>query len=192
MLKSYLEKVKEYVGIIPQYDSNSCQSACCAAVTGNTNVRQVRRELEIIANRVSSMAGATEVMSEWLKKRLGDRYVFEANASLNDCKKWLENGEVLITHGVWTGSGHVTVLKGFELDEKILSYNFITGDPWGEFDAKNWSYLTYANHYEGPISARAVFAACVYAQNRSEAAQCYRDGRLDSNLGEMWVHRIKP
>lgn len=191
-MRSYLEKVKEYVGIRPQYDSNSCQSACCASVTGVENVRQVRAELSQIGYRLGQDAGSCQVMGEWLTKRLGDRYELDIDASLNDCKAWLKAGEVLITHGFWTGFGHVTVLSGLEEDEKSLSYRFITGDPWGEIDTASWYYNKPAKWYEGPISSRAVYAACVYGQSVNDAYRCFKRGELDSARCGMWVHRIKP
>jgi hypothetical protein len=192
MLTNYLERVKEYVGIRPQYDSDTCQSACCASALGLTDIAGVRQTLLRIGARIGSDAGAPTVMAEYLGKQLGSRYELNLDASLNDCKEYLKNGEVLITHGFWTGNGHVIIVKGLEDDPQKLSYRFAVGDPWGEFDAKNWRYLNVADRFEGYYSSRAVYAAIIASQNRWQAAECYRRGELDSNRGGAWVHRIKP
>ncbi len=173
--------------LIPQPNSQTCQSACVARAIGNSDIFGIRQELQLIGD-----AGSPQVMGVLLKRKLGERYSFDEDASLNDCKNWLNDGSLLITHGWFTPSGHVITLDGYEIDESTLSYRVNVGDPWDEFDAPNWRYTQKSDKYDGFYSSRCIYAACVASKSFDDAASIYRRGELDSNKGGMWVHRIKP
>jgi hypothetical protein len=187
MVQSFLTKVTGITGPQSQPNSYTCQSTCIAMATGATDVSTIRSLLEAQGD-----PGNPYVMGTELRHRLGVRYVFEENACLNEMREWLKAGEFLITHGWFTGSGHVVGMDGVEVDPKTMSYRLNMRDPWDEFDAASWTYLGRFNKFDGFYSSRCIYAACVAGQSRGDAAAIYRRGELDSARKGAWVHRIKP
>jgi hypothetical protein len=187
MVQSFVTKVKGLSGLLSQPDAVTCQSTCICMATGLTDVYGIRSTLERKGD-----PGNPYVMGEVLSNHLGNRYNFDVDASLGDMREWLKSGEFLISHGWFTGSGHVVGMDGVEIDPKTMSYRFNMRDPWDEFDAPSWSYLGRSNKFDGFYSSRCIYAACVAGQSRRDAANIYRRGELDSAKKGAWVHRIKP
>lgn len=187
MVQSFLTKVKGLTGAQSQPNSYTCQSTCIGMATGDGDVMDIRSQLERKGD-----PGNPYVMGEILKQRLGGRYIFDEDASCADMRTWLQAGEFLISHGWFTGSGHVVGIDGVEIDPKTMSYRFNMRDPWDEFDGPSWSYLGRSNKFDGFYGSRIIYAACVAGQSRADAALIYRRGELDSKRPGAWVHRIKP
>jgi predicted chitinase len=177
---------------LSQPDSSTCQAACIGMATSNPDIHSIRKELDQIAIRKRSVAGGTAVMGEYLKERIGSRYEFDFDASLDEMKKWLQAGELLITHGWFTNSGHIICLDGVEIDNRTMSFRFDVKDPWSEFNAPAWAYNINKNFYDGYYSSLCIYAACVASASRSQAASIYNQKRIDPSLKGAWVHRIKP
>jgi hypothetical protein len=171
---------------LSQPDAVTCQSACISMATGEKDVYAIRRQLEAIGN-----PGDPYVMGKVIRKYKGGSYSFVEDASLNEIKEWLKDGEFLITHGWFTNSGHVICLDGVSIDEKTLSYKLDVKDPWSEFDAPSWSYRSSANFYDGYYSSYCIYASCVAGSSKNHAASLYKKGVLDSSQKGAWVHRIK-
>jgi aminopeptidase C len=125
-------------------------------------------------------------------KGYGKNYSFEDNASLKEVREWLKNGESLITHGWFTGSGHVICIDGLSIDETTLSYKLSVKDPWGEFNAKEWQYIAGTEYFDGWYSSYCIYASCVASSSVSHAKYLYNRGELNSSREGMWVHRITP
>lgn len=191
------EKTKEISGVfkslvkqtnISQPDASTCQSACVAMATGTTDVYAVRSALTS-----RGVAGDPAVMSWYLNNKLGDRHIFDDNASMSEMREWLRNGEFLISYSWLTQSGHVIGFDGISINPETLSYKFDVADPWSEFDFGSWSYnKPHVQFYNGYYSALGVYAAFVKGQSVSHAKQIYASGSYDSNYKGAWVHRIKP
>ena len=178
---------------ISQPDAVTCQSACIAmALGGSKTTQEIRRELNDVARIRRSIAGDPYVMQVVLKRYKKQLYTFDDNASLSEVREWLRNGEFLITHGWFTGSGHVICLDGVSIDQSNLSYKLNVKDPWSEFFAKTWSYGGSSNFYDGYYSSYCIYAACVKGTSRNNAAAIYRRGELDSSRKGAWIHRIMP
>lgn len=187
MVQSFVTKVKGLTGLLSQPDAVTCQSTCVGMATGDKNIQAIRSRLLSEGD-----PGNPYVMGKVLHERLGIRYLFDEDASLAEMREWLRAGEFLITHGWFTGSGHVVGMDGVAIDPTTLSYKFNMGDPWDEFDGPSWSYLGRSNKFDGFYSSRIIYAACVAGQSRDDAARIYRRGELDSAKKGAWVHRIKP
>jgi hypothetical protein len=177
-----ITKILEYV---PQPDGYTCQSAVIAKVIGSTKVDIIRSDLFKLGT-----PGDPYVMGKYLAKRVAE-YRFLDDASLNDARKALNDGYSLITHGWFTGSGHVISIVGWELDKSKLSYRFICDDPWMEFDFKNWRYLPGTSGNDVRYSSYGIYAACVASSSLDSARRLYNRGELDSNKPGMWLHLIK-
>lgn len=183
---------------ISQPDAYTCQAACIGMAISDPDVRKIRAGLDRIAVEMSSRsrgvhsAGSTSVMGAYLKSKIGDRYEFDIDASLHEMKSWLQNGEFLITHGWFTGSGHVICLDGIEVDSRTMSFRFDVKDPWSEFNAPAWAYNINKNFYDGYYSSYCIYAACVASASVSDAARIYRSKQIDPSRRGAWVHRIKP
>lgn len=177
----YLESIAD--GPISQPDANTCQATCIAAVMGmDVSIAQVRADLLAIGE-----AGNPAVMAEYLTAHFGDRYSLNMTASIDDMRSWINDGEVLITHGWFTGPGHVICLDG--VDKK----GFRVMDPWEEFHAFEWLYLADTTAFQGIYSDDLIYAACVLGESRSDAHRIYLSGEeIDRSKGAAWVHRIKP
>lgn len=77
--------------------------------------------------------GAPPVMIEMVQ-RYGKKDDFDGNASDDAIKKWLSEGKPVVVHGVFTGSGHIVAVSGFN------SQGFLVHDPWGKFLGAQSSY----------------------------------------------------
>ncbi len=174
---------------LSQPDAVTCQSACVAMALGmnRLHIPQVRRDL--VAN---GPAGSPANMGRFLQSRIGNRYSFELAASVNQMSQWLQAGEFLITHGWFTGSGHVICLDAVELDLQTLGVRFSVKDPWAEFDFRAWRYLPGAEFYDGFYSSLGIYAACVAGQSTGHAYNLYRSGQFEPARPGAWVHRIRP
>lgn len=172
---------------LAQPDASTCQSACIAMVTSNPDIAGIRAKLVS-----QGVAGDPYNMGRLLKAALGNRYNFEDDASLKEIREWLKNGEILITHGYFSASGHVIVLDGVAIDPDKLSYKLDVRDPYGEFDAKSWSYKGAATKYDGYYSSHLIYATCVAGQSVTDARRIYQRGELDSTRPGAWIHRVRP
>jgi hypothetical protein len=173
---------------LSQPDASTCQSACVAMAIRNPDIAAIRAKLVSMPEG----AGRPANMGVILRAKYGGRYIFDNNASLNDCRDWLKGGEFLITHGWFTRSGHVICLDGLELDAKTLGYRFSVKDPWSEFNAPSWIYSGGSRFFDGYYSSRCIYAACVKSQSVYDAKAIYRRGELDSARQGAWIHRIRP
>jgi hypothetical protein len=172
---------------ISQPDALTCQSACIGMATGDNNIAGIRAELDSMGT-----AGDPAVMGNILRERLGDRYIYNGKASLEDMKKWLKAGEFLIIHTFLTPSGHVIAEDGLK-DVLGPEDFFDVKDPWSEFNAATFSYSNpNVSFYDGFYSARLIYAAAVRAFNFDQAITAYKSGALDSNEPGAWVHRCLP
>lgn len=164
---------------IAQYDAYSCQSACIAMVTGDRNVKGIR---ECLLKK--GEPGNPYIMGEYLKPR-ASVYEFTETASIADMATWLGQGFRLITHGYFSGSGHVVVVSDRRND------CFLIDDPFGEFDAASWSYTDNEDGNDVPYSERLIYSACVASHSRDEAIAAYQAGGINRTFGNAWVHKIK-
>ena len=184
----YSEQVEEAKGLFSQPNSYTCQSTCIAMATGKNDVMGIRRQLERLGD-----PGDPATMGHLLSESFGDRYIFDDNACLSEVRDWLKAGEFLISHGWFTGAGHVICLDGVAIDAAKLSYKISVKDPWSEFSFGSWSYDNPAAlNYDGYYSSHGLYAAIVAGQSIYDAAAIYRRGELDSMRKGAWIHRIKP
>jgi hypothetical protein len=154
---------------------------------GDKDVIGIRRKLD----RLPGEAGSPTNMGAVLKGYVGKRYIYNPAASLNDIIGYLKAGEFLITHGWFTGSGHVIALDGVK-EPTNGTYSFNVKDPWSEFDGPLWRYNNPGvNFYDGFYSVNIIYAACVAGVSRWDAAQKYNSDP-DYKLKNAWVHRILP
>ncbi|MGL5076122.1 MAG: hypothetical protein ACRDBG_09830 [Waterburya sp.] len=166
-----------------QPDSQTCQSACIAMITGG-DIWAIREALTD-----SGVAGDPYNMGNYIKPRVKE-YKFYPDASLNQVRRLLDDDYQLITHGFFTGSGHVVKISGYEA--RNLGIDFIVDDPWNEFHGKGWSYAPWDKSGDDVrYSAHLMYAACVGSYSVSQAAEIYRKGVLDSANENMWIHAIK-
>lgn len=170
---------------VEQPDVYTCQSAAIARVIGSTDVMDIRHSL----TQGGREAGDPWNMGRYLEKYC-QYYKFSPTASLNDARKALEEGCHLITHGFFTGSGHVIGLSRVDVDPKTLSYRFNAEDPWYEFDFPSWSYTRNSGD-DVSYSSYGIYAACVASSGVSHAAEIYRRGELNSAMKNMWLHVVK-
>jgi hypothetical protein len=172
---------------LSQPDPYTCQSACIAMAVGDKDVIGIRRKLD----RLPGDAGNPANMGAVLKGYVGKRYIYNPAASLDDIIGYLKAGEFLITHGWFTGSGHVIALDGVK-EPTNGTYSFNVKDPWSEFDGPIWRYNNPGvNFYDGFYSVNIIYAACVAGVSRWDAAQKYNSDP-DYKLKNAWVHRILP
>jgi hypothetical protein len=177
-----MTQVLDYVA---QPNAFTCQSACLAKVLGTNDVDGVRADLEVIGT-----PGSPEVMGEYVRSRV-QSYQFLLSGSLDDAKAALDQGCVVITHGWFTGSGHVIALVGYEPDPATLSYRFIVDDPWMEFDFAAAQYLPNRSGDNVRYSSYGMYAYCVASSSVSHAAQIYQQGRLLSSEKGAWLHLVQ-
>jgi lysozyme len=167
---------------LSQPDAFTCQSASIGMGVGDRDVAGIRRKLV-----ARGTAGDPAVMAAVIRT-YGRPYRYESNASLAKCREWLKNGEFLITHGWFTGSGHVICLDG--LQRASSAYRFDVKDPWSEFNAASWRYDLGGKFFDGFYSELLIYATCVASTSVGTAQSIYRQGRVDANRGGMWVHRF--
>lgn len=175
-------KVLDYVA---QPNAYTCQSACIAKVLGTTDVEGIRAALEAIGT-----PGSPATMGEYLKPRV-QSYKFLMSGSLEDAKDALDEGCVIITHGWFTGSGHVITLVGYEPDPVTLSYRFIVDDPWMEFSFPDAQYIPGSSGDNLRYSSYGIYAYCVASSSLDHATRIYAQGRLLSSEKGAWLHIIK-
>jgi hypothetical protein len=172
---------------LSQPDAHTCQAACIAMAVGDKSVLGVRRKLD----KLPGAAGSTTNMGAVIKSYIGKRYVYNHAASLYEISEWLKGGELLITHGYFTGSGHVIILDGLK-DPSNGPDLFNVKDPWSEFDGPSWSYNNPGvQFYDGFYSAHIIYAACVASESVWQASRLYK-APLDYTKKGAWVHRIMP
>jgi hypothetical protein len=183
----FAEQIPEARGLLSQPDARTCQSTCIAMATGQADIMGIRAKLE-----ATGEPGDPYNMGRLLKAYYGDRYDFDDNACMSEIRDWLKAGEFLITHGWFTGSGHVICLDGVAIDPKTMSYKISVKDPWSEFSGRSWSYNNPSVHkFDGYYSSYLLYAAIVAGQSVWDAATIYRRGELDSMKKGAWIHRIK-
>jgi GH24 family phage-related lysozyme (muramidase) len=168
---------------ISQPDAVTCQAASIGMAVGDRDVQGIRRKLT-----AHGQAGDPAVMAHVIRS-YGKPYRYEGNASLATVYDWLKAGEFLITHGWFTGSGHVICLDGLR-DDRNGRYSFDVKDPWSEFNAAAWSYNLGSKFYDGFYSDLLIYAACVAGASSADAKRLYRAGKVDTARGGMWVHRF--
>jgi hypothetical protein len=169
---------------LSQPDASTCQAACIGMAVGDRDVAGIRRKLV-----ARGTAGDTTVMGAVIRE-YGRPYKYEANASLAQCYEWLKAGEFLITHGYFTGSGHVICLDGLKQGSNADRYLLDVKDPWSEFNTKSWSYDLGGKFFDGLYSDLLIYAACVASNSVHRARASYIVGKVDVNRGGMWVHRF--
>jgi hypothetical protein len=173
---------------LSQPDGSTCQSACIAMAVGTKDIRSIRQQLLQLGP-----AGSPATMGQVLRRHLGKRYIFDESASLNDMADYLKDGELIITHGWFTSSGHVICLDGLKGSTLGGPFSFNVKDPWSEFDGTTWTYNKPSVHfYDGFYSDRLIYAACVSGSSRSDAAACYLTSSVNCAEGRAWAHRILP
>lgn len=170
---------------LSQPDASTCQAACIAMAVRDKDILSVRRKL-----LAKGIAGDPAVMGR-VARDYGANYTYEGDASLDDVFGWLKAGEFLITHGWFTGSGHVICLDGLKVDPKSGRYSIDVKDPWSEFDGPSWSYNGTAKFFDGFYSELIIYAACVASASVASARAAYRAGAVDRKRGGMWVHRFR-
>lgn len=174
---------------LSQPDGVTCQSTCVAMALNfpAEKIKTVRSELV-----ARGPAGSPANMGNFIQSRIGDRYSFELAASINDCSRWLQAGDFLITHGWFTNSGHVICLDAVEVDQATLGVRFSVKDPWGEFSFPDWQYVPGTTFYDGFYSSLGIYASCVAGQSPGHAYNLYRTAQFDPARPGAWVHRIRP
>jgi hypothetical protein len=169
---------------LSQPDASTCQAACIGMGVGDSNVANIRRKLVARGD-----AGNPSVMASVIRD-YGRPYILDMNASLTKVYEWLKAGEFLITHGWFTGSGHVICLDGLRKNPNG-SYSLDVKDPWSEFNAPAWRYDKNSKFYDGFYSDLCIYAACVAGTSVSSSRSVYQAGKVDVNKGGMWVHRFQ-
>jgi hypothetical protein len=183
--KIYKTKVK--ANNVSQPDASTCQSSCVGMATGNSDVMGIRRRLLSLGN-----PGDPNIMAIMLREALGDRYVYNGKASIDQMQQYTRDGEFLILHVFFTPFGHVIGIDGLK-DVVGANDYFDSKDPWSEFDANSFSYNNPSiNFYDGFYSSRLIYAAGVVAFSFQQAIDCYRSGEYDSTLQGAYCHRILP
>lgn len=177
-----MSKILDYVA---QPNAYTCQSACIAQVLGTTDVEEIRAALEAIG-----APGDPQTMGQYLKSRV-QSYKFLMSGSLENAKDALDAGYVIITHGWFTGSGHVISLVGYEPDPRTLSYRFIVDDPWMEFSFPDAQFIPNSSGDNVRYSSYGMYAYCVASSSHDHAAQLYAQGKLLSSEKGAWLHLIK-
>lgn len=171
---------------LSQPDSSTCQAACIGMAVNNPDIKAIRRRLLQFGN-----AGSPTIMGRVINEYPVD-YSLHLKASMNDIYAWLKQGNFLITHGWFTGSGHVICLDGKksfpDSDKKLIDVK----DPWSEFDGPSWSYNNPSiKFYDGYYSDRIIYAACVESASVPGARKIYNSGRMNTSLAAAWVHRFQ-
>lgn len=169
---------------LSQPDASTCQATCIGMAVGDRDVLGIRQKLLAIGS-----AGDPGVMGQVIRG-YGKPYRYEGDACLNDVIRWLQAGEFLITHGWFTGSGHVICLDGLR---SIAGgrFEFNVKDPWSKFNPGAWRYDNPGvKFWDGYYPEACIYAACVTGVSVSDAARVYGGNRVDRTHGGMWVHRF--
>lgn len=145
-------------------------------------------------------------MAIWATSRvLG--YEFCGDASIEECRDWLEKGDLLIVHGWFTPARHAVVLDGvseegagrewsslFRLSGsrgEPSALRFTVCDPWAKFDAGSWAYPRRGKLYDGSYTEDLLYAACAARGGPEEARRLYREGEVCRQSRRIEVHRFK-
>lgn len=96
----------------------------------------------------------------------GGQDKFRANATIDQVKDWLAQGNPAVTHGYFTSSGHVVCLIGYN------AKGFIVHDPYGEWFADGYERNDRKNNQRGK--------ALTYSYKMIQTT-CMTDG-------QFWVH----
>ena len=172
---------------LSQPDAVTCQAACIGMAVGDRDIAGIRSKLTAIGT-----AGDPAVMGRVIKG-YGVPYQYAGDACLTEVREWLKAGELLITHGWFTRSGHVICLDGLrKVARSATRYDVNVKDPWSQFDGPTWSYPGTERFFDGFYSETIIYAACVAGASRDDAARIYRAGKVDPNQRGMWVHRFPP
>jgi len=186
---------------LSQPDASTCQATCLGMAVGREDIWHIRGNLLGMGT-----PGDPFVMADWARPRFPG-YEFHEDASLLDALLWIARGDLLITHGWFTRSGHVIVIDGAEVAvPKFLGrissalpwtatpsprdVRFDVVDPWSEFDGPGWRYPYGSKMFDGFYSARLMWAACVAGTSWSHARRLYQQGTPRLEAGGMWVHRF--
>lgn len=172
---------------LSQPDASTCQAACIGMAVGDKDIAGIRKKLT-----ARGVAGDPGVMGQVIRTYKNAKYIYDANASLEKVCQWLKQGELIITHGWFTRSGHVIVLDGLVQNPASKGYSFDVKDPWSEFDGTSWSYNKTSKFFDGFYSEHVIYAACVAGASASDAAAIYRSRQLNRQKGGMWAHRFQP
>lgn len=170
---------------VPQPDPNWCQSACIAMVLRTTSVDDIRDDLV-----AKGTAGDPAVMGDYLQSHVAS-YRFMTDGSLNDAKKALDDGCVVITHGWFTHAGHVILLIGYEPDPNTLSYRFIVHDPWAEYNFPQGDHDDSKSGEGVRYSSYGIYATCVASSSYDHSRDIYGRKTLLSTEKNAWLHIIK-
>jgi len=168
---------------LSQPDAVTCQATCIGMAVGDTDIQGIRRKLQQRGN-----PGRPTVMASVIRD-YGKPYQLDEDASLQDVYSWLEAGEFLITHGWFTGSGHVICLDGLKV-RLDSGRDLNVKDPWGEFMGNSWAYRPGVKFYDGFYSDRLIYATCVAGTSSADARAHYAARKVDTARGGMWVHRF--
>lgn len=169
---------------LSQPDAYTCQATCIGMAVGDSDVMKIRRNL-----LARGEAGSPAVMGSVIRT-YGRPYKYEGNASLAQVYEWLKAGEFLITHGWFTGSGHVICLDGLKARATSNRHDLNVKDPWSEFNAVKWLYDKRSKFYDDFYSDRLIYATCVAGAGSLNAKRIYDSGIVDTAKGGMWVHRF--
>jgi len=167
---------------LSQPDSVTCQAACIGMAVGDRDIMKIRGELIGRGD-----AGSPAVMAAVIRN-YGRPYIYDGNASMAKIYQWLKAGEFLITHGWFTGSGHVICLDG--LKRQGNGYGIDVKDPWSQFNESAWAYNLGSKFFDGFYSDRCIYAACCAGASVADAKRVYQTGKVDTARGGMWVHRF--
>ena len=169
---------------LSQPDAYTCQAACIGMAVGDKDIPKIRRNL-----LAQGTAGDPAVMGRVIRT-YGRPYKYESNANLAQVYEWLKAGEFLITHGWFTGSGHVICLDGLKARAINNRHDLNVKDPWSEFNAATWRYDSSSKFFDGFYTDRLIYAACVAGAGSLNAKRVYDSGIVDTAKGGMWVHRF--
>ena len=169
---------------LSQPDAYTCQAACIGMAVGDKDIPKIRRNL-----LAQGIAGDPAVMGRVIRT-YGRPYKYESNANLAQVYEWLKAGEFLITHGWFTGSGHVICLDGLKARAINNRHDLNVKDPWSEFNAATWRYDSSSKFFDGFYTDRLIYAACVAGAGNADAKRVYNSGAVDTAKAGMWVHRF--
>jgi GH24 family phage-related lysozyme (muramidase) len=171
---------------VQQPNNQFCQAACIAMVLGVTDVDAIHHELVVNGKT----AGDPAVMGDYLKPRV-ESYQFLVDGSLNDARKALDEGYVVITHGWFTPAGHVILLIGHEADPDTFSFRFIVHDPWAEYNFPRGDHDDDKSGEGVRYSSYGIYATCVGSADYNHACDLYNRKALDLNEKNGWLHIIR-
>lgn len=169
---------------VEQPNDYTCQAACIAKVLGTDDVMSIRRELESIGK-----PGSPATMGQVLMGKV-KHYHYSPIGSLNEAAKWCDEPDtVVITHGWFTGSGHViTLVRPVTMDNGWQG--FTVDDPWYEFNFPQWNF-TQRTGDDVVYSRYGLYAACVVGSDVNDAYRIYKRKELDSGIKNAWMHFIQ-